>query len=238
MEMPSSTNTTMGNDNELNTKNNYGDETTLNRKEFNEKENLDANKDINAEDNYGHSGIPTEKNKYAKTIINNIEWQLANHELGNFVQANKEIVFLKDKNDKFCVSLAARGLYFTLMCLYGINWHLTQAGLATLCCCTTKKIQNYIDELTELGYLKDLRNSRDKGKFTGFTYKVFETINPELWVTETNKKTGKKPYVKKAHVTKADVKKAKQYNNKKNKYTKDKINKNNTLLLNKFMGNS
>ena len=237
MEMSFAKNASMGNDNELNTKINCEGETALNRKEFNEK--ADANKEINARANYGHSENSAEKNKYAKTIINNIEWQLANHELGNFVQANKEIVFLKDKNNKFCVSLEARGLYFTLMCLHGINWHLTQAGLATLCCCTTKKIKHYIDELTELGYFKNLGNNpKDKGKYTGITYKVFETIDPELWVNETSKNTSKKPYMKKAHATKADVKKAKQYNNKKNKYTKDKINKNNALLLNKILDQS
>ena len=202
------------------------------------KNSLNPKTETNSEDPPENVTNDTETQE-SKTHINNIEWQFANHELGNFVQINKEIIFKKDSNGKYCVSLGAKGLFFTLMCLQGIDWHLTQAGLATLCCCTTKKIKHYLKELTELGYFKNLGlNPKNKGKFAGITYKVFETTNPELWDTNANEKTGKKPYVKKAHAIKSHSKKVKQYNNKKNKYSKDKINKNNEFLLNKFIGKS
>ena len=106
----------------------------------------------------------------------NLIFQTADHELGNFVMINKEILMAMDENGNPLMSMESKGLFLTLMGLQGTNWNLTISGLAKITGWTKDTVTKYLNELIDAGYV--IKHSQ---KFKPTSYIIFETVNRALW---------------------------------------------------------
>ena len=76
----------------------------------------------------------------------NLIFQTADHELGNFVMINKEILMATDENGNPLMSMESKGLFLTLMGLQGTNWNLTISGLAKITGWTKDTVTKYLND--------------------------------------------------------------------------------------------
>lgn len=117
--------------------------------------------------------------KTAKTVVSNMKWELSDRQKGNFVLVNKEFIFLKSENGKYLTSLEERGLFFSILCLQGLNWDFNTEGLATLCNASPERINKYLKKLIQLGYIEKIDNRNEKGQFVKSTYIIHDSVIKE-----------------------------------------------------------
>jgi hypothetical protein len=99
-----------------------------------------------------------------------------NRESGNFSTLSNKIT--RDER----VSLGARGLYFTVMCLQS-TWDFTIEGLKAILPDKKYSVLKYMNELIEHGYVRRDRVRDGKGQIEGTIYTFFEspqTVSPAV----------------------------------------------------------
>ena len=111
-------------------------------------------------------------------------------------------VFRINKNKNFTVmsnfhfkertmSLKAKGL-LSLMLSLPDDWSYNLAGLVRLSKDGKDSVMAGLGELEKFGYLKRIRTTDSKGRFTGIEYHIFEEPQPDLSISENTKEDSQK----------------------------------------------